>query len=380
MIVTRKVRIQLTAFVVIALLGICYIAVKYVGAGALVGSGNYTAKVEMPDSGGIFPNAEVTYRGVPVGRVGDMRLTATGIEVDLRIRSSAPDIPSDVQAVVANRSVIGEQYVDLQPKTKSGPYLTAGSVISSDRTTRPPTADQLLAGLDSFVSSVPITSLQTTVSELGNAFNGLAPSLQSLLDAQSAFITTADQNFPTTATLIDTSASVLATQQAASAQIAQFSANLRNIAATLSSSDSDLRGLIAAAPQAANEAVSLVTGLLGPTPSGDPSFPLLLANLLTGAQITNANLGGLQGLLVQLPQAISVGSKTITGSGINVGLGVTFFDPLPCTTGYGSTTRRGGLDTSAGTPFNTGAGCTAPASSGSDVRGSQHAVDAPAGR
>lgn len=372
MIVTGKVRIQLTIFVVIALLGISYIAVKYVGAGALVGSGNYTAKVEMPDSGGIFPNAEVTYRGVPVGRVGDMRLTATGIEVDLQIRSSAPDIPSDVEAVVANRSVIGEQYVDLRPQTDSGPYLTAGSRIRSDRTSRPPTANQLLAGLDSLVSSVPITSLQTTVDELGTAFNGLAPSLQTLLDAQSAFITTADRNFPATATLIDTSATVLATQQAASAQIAQFSANLRDIAATLASSDSDLRGLIAAAPQAANQVTQLITAV-------GPQLGVLFGNLLTGAQITNANIGGLQGLLVQLPQAISVGNKTITGSGIDVGLGVTFFDPLPCTSGYEATTRRGGLDTGAGVPFNTGAGCTAPPSSGTDVRGSQNAVDAPAG-
>ena len=372
MIVTRKVRIQLTVFVVLALLGITYIAVKYVGAGALVGSGNYTAKVEMPDSGGIFPNAEVTYRGVPVGRVGAMRLTANGIEVDLNIRSSAPDIPSDVDAVVANRSVIGEQYVDLRPKTDSGPYLTSGSVIQSDRTSRPPTANQLLAGLDTLVSSVPLNSLQTTVSELGNAFNGLAPSLQALLDDQSAFITTADQNFPTTSVLIDTSAQVLATQQAASAQIAQFSANLRDIASTLASSDSDLRSLISAAPLAANQATTLINSV-------GVDLGTLLSNLLTGAQITNANLGGLQGILVQLPQAISVGSKTITGSGINVGLGVTFFDPLPCTSGYEGTTRRGGLDTSSGTPFNTGAGCTAPSSSGSDVRGSQHAVTVPAG-
>lgn len=378
MIVTGKVRIQLTVFVVIALLGISYIAVRYVGAGALVGAGNYTAEVDMPDSGGIFPNAEVTYRGVPVGRVGTMRLTATGIRVDLDIRSSAPDIPSDVDAVVANRSVIGEQYIDLRPRTDGGPYLTSGSVISSDRTTRPPSADQLLAGLDSLVSSVPISSLQTTVSQLGDAFNGLAPALQGLLDAQSAFITTADQNFPATATLLDTSATVLATQQAASAQIAQFSANLRDIAATLASSDSDLRGLIAAAPQAANQAVSLLNSLLVGR-QGNSAFPVLLANLLTGAQITDANVGGLQGLLVQLPQAISIGSKTITGSGISTGLGVTFFDPLPCTSGYQGTPKRDGLDVSPGAPFNTGAGCTAPPSSGTDVRGSQNAVDVPAG-
>ena len=41
-------------------------------------------------------------------------------------------IPSDVVAVVANRSAIGEQYVDLQPQNDTGPYLRDGSTIERD--------------------------------------------------------------------------------------------------------------------------------------------------------------------------------------------------------------------------------------------------------
>ncbi|MBY8852911.1 MlaD family protein, partial [Saccharothrix sp. MB29] len=59
---------------------------------------------------------EVTYRGVPVGRVGPIRLVDRRVEVELRITAGAPPIPADLEAVVANRSAVGEQYVDLRPR------------------------------------------------------------------------------------------------------------------------------------------------------------------------------------------------------------------------------------------------------------------------
>jgi phospholipid/cholesterol/gamma-HCH transport system substrate-binding protein len=54
-------------------------------------------------------------------------------------------------------------------------------------------------------------------------------------------------------------------------------------------------------------------------------------------------------------------------------MSVTFFEPLPCTAGYGSTTYRNGLDTSPTTALNTKARCASPPSSGKNVRGSANA-------
>ncbi|CAM5522554.1 hypothetical protein SPURM210S_00671 [Streptomyces purpurascens] len=78
----------------------------------------------------MFPGAEVTYRGVPVGKVGALRLAGPdGVSVTLDIEDGAPRIPADTLAVVANRSAVGEQYVDLQPRTSHGPYLLNGGTI-----------------------------------------------------------------------------------------------------------------------------------------------------------------------------------------------------------------------------------------------------------
>src|SRR5882757_4413861 len=220
----RRIRIQVTLFVIMALLGVTYVSVHYVGLQRLVAHSGYTVKLDRADAGGIFTNAEVTYRGVTVGRVGGMRLTADGIQVDLNLTRKG--IPADLKAAVADRSAIGEQYVDLRPNSDSGPFLKDGSVIQQKVTTLPPPVDQLLSSADKLAQSVPITSLQTVVDELDKAFENSGQNLQLLLDSSSEFFKSADANFPQTAELLDNSATVLATQQQSSSDIIAFSRSL----------------------------------------------------------------------------------------------------------------------------------------------------------
>ena len=52
----------------------------------MLGIGEYNVKVDAKQTGGIYKGAEVTYRGVPVGRVGNLELTDSGgveVVVDL---------------------------------------------------------------------------------------------------------------------------------------------------------------------------------------------------------------------------------------------------------------------------------------------------------
>ena len=74
---SRKTKVRLGLFLVIAVVGIGYTGARYAGLDRLVGAGGYTVTAELPDSGGLFTNAEVTYPGVAVGRVSDLRLTPT---------------------------------------------------------------------------------------------------------------------------------------------------------------------------------------------------------------------------------------------------------------------------------------------------------------
>src|SRR5438132_13760340 len=102
----RSTKIQLILFVVITLLGVSYVSAQEVGPAKYVTGGNgCTIRADFPDSGGIFSNAEVTYRGVTVGKVGALHLIKDGTRVDLKLDScSSPKIPARVGATVADRS------------------------------------------------------------------------------------------------------------------------------------------------------------------------------------------------------------------------------------------------------------------------------------
>jgi phospholipid/cholesterol/gamma-HCH transport system substrate-binding protein len=363
---TRKVRLQIIAFVVIALVGVSYAGFRYAGIDRLFGPRGYAINVSLADSGGIFTGAEVTYRGVTIGRVGPLSLTKDGVSVELDIDSSDTQIPANSQAVVADRSAVGEQYVDLRPSTDDGPYLAAGATIPQARTATPPPVQGLLTNLDNLAGSVPTESLRTVVDELDTAFQGTGPNLQTLLDTTSSFTQAAAQNLPQTTTLLADGNTVLQTQLDKSSDILSFSHSLAQLAAQLKSSDGDLRKLITTAPQAADQ----VDGVLR---DSGVSLGNLTANLLTTSQILLPRKDGLEQILVTYPAVIGGSYTVVPGDGTaHFGLAVNMFDPPPCTKGYESTPRRAGNVTTPAPP-NTQAYCAEPTGSPIDVRGAQNA-------
>ncbi|GAA2992414.1 MCE family protein [Actinokineospora diospyrosa] len=358
---TRRVRVQVAAFALIALVGVSYVGARYAG---LFGVSGYVVKARLTDSGGIFTNAEVTYRGVGIGRVGELHLVPDGIEVDLHLRDDAPPVPAEVDVVVANRSAVGEQYLDLRPRRDGEPYLREGSVIARDHSRLPLPSETVLLNLDRLVESIPGDELRSVVDELYLATQGTGPSLQALLDAATSFTQAATAHLPQTVSLITDAGTVLTTQAAQSTAIKDFAANTKLIATQLSRSDGDLRTILTTAPAAATE----ISTLLRDT---GPTLSTLFANLLTTANVLAPRHPALEQLLVATPQALAAATDVIRPDGAHFSLITTFFTPMPCTKGYEATHYRNGLDT-APAPWNTNAHCTLPPSMG-NVRGSQNA-------
>ncbi|MBB4688711.1 MCE family protein [Amycolatopsis jiangsuensis] len=365
---SRVVRVQVALFGVLAIGGTAYVGASYAGLDKLFLDRGYTVVAQFPSGGGIFSNAEVTYRGVPVGRVGDLRLTAGGMEADLNLDSGTPAVPADTQAVVADRSAVGEQYVDLRPRTDGGPDLHDGSVITEKDTEIPLRVDTVLATTDSFVESVPKPALRTVVDELYDATSGAGPALDDLVGKGIEFVETASAHVEPLTNLVTDATTVLETQVQQADAIRSFGTNAAQVAAALKQADGDVRALIPVVPDAVNEVNTLIR-------DSGPRLGVLLANLLTTSQVLESRQDGVRQLLVTAPKAVQAASSVIRPDGAHVGLALNFFDPLPCTTGY-TTTYRNGLDTST-RPLNTSAECALPKGDPTNVRGSQNA---PGGR
>ncbi|MDQ0763261.1 MCE family protein [Streptomyces canus] len=369
--ITRTVKVQLLAFAVVTAVGVSYVGAEYTGlVDAVLGHG-YTVRADFADSGGIYSGAEVTYRGVPVGRVGALRLTGSdGVSVSLDIKDGAPHIPADTLAVVANRSAVGEQYVDLQPRTSHGPYLLDGSSIPRGSTRVPLPTTDLVLSLDRLVNSVGKDDLRVTVDELGKAFSGTGPNLSRLVDSGNALVESASDSLPQTISLIEDSRKVLKTQADQGSSIKSFAHDLAALSAQLKSSDGDLHKLIGNATPAAQQVNSLLK-------STGPRLSVLLANLISGGQVTQAHLPGVEQTLVTFPAVVAGSYTVVPGDGTtHFGLVVNADDPPPCTQGYG-TTQRDPADTST-RGANTDARCTAPRGSKTSVRGAQNAPGASA--
>jgi phospholipid/cholesterol/gamma-HCH transport system substrate-binding protein len=267
--------------------------------------------------------------------------------------------------VVANRSAVGEQYVDLQPRRSGGPYLLDGSTIPRGSTRVPLPTTDLVLGLDRLVNSVGKDDLRVTVDELGKAFSGTGPRLSRLVDSGNALVESASDSLPQTISLIEDARKVLKTQADQGSSIKSFARDLAALTAELKSSDGDLRKLIGNATPAAEQVNSLLK-------STGPRLSVLLANLISGGQVTLARLPGVEQALVTFPVVVAGSYTVVPGDGTtHFGLVVNADDPPPCTQGYG-TGRRDPADTST-RPANTAARCTAPRGGATSVRGAQNA-------
>src|SRR5271166_1381916 len=96
---TRFIRIQLAIFTIVGTFAVAMMAFSYIQAPTLLGIGKMTVTVELPAAGGLYRFSNVTYRGVEVGKVTSVELTANGAKAVPRLNTS-PKIPADLQADV----------------------------------------------------------------------------------------------------------------------------------------------------------------------------------------------------------------------------------------------------------------------------------------
>jgi phospholipid/cholesterol/gamma-HCH transport system substrate-binding protein len=363
--IRRSVKVQLVAFLLITLVTVSLLSARYVGLYDRVAGGQYVVSADFAESGGIFVGSEVSYRGVQVGRVERLRLGKDGVIVDARIQRGV-EIPKDTIAVVENRSAVGEQYLDFQPRSDKGERLEDGDTIAREDTRTPLRVDSLLLHFDRTVESVDKEDLKVVVDELGEAFADGGTDLQRLLDSGDALTRAATEALPETVKLIEDGRIVLDTQRDTAGEIKTFSTNFANLSETLKASDADLRLVLDRGAVASRELDGLIRENQG-------SLAALLANLITVGQVTTARVDGIEQLLVTYPDVIAGGYTVVPGDGTaHFGL-VLAQDPKACKQGYEGTQRTDPHRTTNLPPVNTGARCSLPRGSASTVRGAQNA-------
>ena len=369
--ITKRTKVQLVIFTLITLLGVSFVGAKYAQLDRLVLDDSYKVTAHFADSGGIFAGAEVTYRGLTVGRVESMKLTDDGVDVNLAIENQNDAIPAKTDAIVGNRSAVGEQYVELQPFADGKPFLKEGSTIDQSHTKIPIQPTEWLDNTQKLVNSIDKQDLTTVVSEFGQAFKGSGQDLGTLIDSQDSFIRAASDNLDITRQLLRDSNTVLSTQLDKASAIQSFARDLAAFSDTLASSDGDLRKIIANGSATANELRTFLD-------QNKVDLGKLISNLVTTGEVQVKNLAGIRMVLIVYPYVVAGGFTVVdkVGNGpYNAHFGLILTnDPPVCRKGYESTNQRPavGEQNTTDIPMNEKARCAEPPSK-SNPRGAQNA-------
>jgi phospholipid/cholesterol/gamma-HCH transport system substrate-binding protein len=335
-VLTRRIKVQISVFTAVALIAISAVFFGYLKVqSTYFGIGRYTVTVQLPQAGGLYAGGNVTYRGVTVGRVRDVRLTDTGAEAVLQMNSNVGIPATDLAAEVHSVSAVGEQYVALTPHTKTGPKLRNGDVIPVSQSSVPPDINALVAAANRGLQAIPHDNLKTVVDESYTAFGGLGPDLSRLLKGTTDLAIDARKNLDSLTTLIDESKPVLDSQTKSSDAVQAWASNLANVTRQLQSQDTSVRGLITNGAPAAAETRELFDRL-------QPTLPIVLANLVSVGDVGVAYRADLEQLLVILPAATAGGQATLLPDkyikssypGLNLSFNLNLNLPPACTTGY----------------------------------------------
>ncbi|MCF7549539.1 MCE family protein [Pseudonocardia sp. WMMC193] len=267
MLISRFVKVQLLVFTVLTLVAALLIVFVYVRVPALLGVGRISATAQLPAAGGLYPNANVTYRGVTVGKVTDVELADGHVVATMSLdahRLPAASSTAEVHSV----SAIGEQYLDLIPPTgDTGPTLADGDVIPLSRTSIPPATADVLESADSLLASVPRDQLRSTVDEFAAAFDGIGPDLGRLLDTTQSLVRTADENYDSTQRLLQDFPQFADPQLVSSDAIRGWSRDLAGFSQALRDNDPALRAVLTEGSAAAGKATDLLKDLSRTTPT-----------------------------------------------------------------------------------------------------------------
>ncbi|OBK89632.1 MlaD family protein [Mycolicibacter sinensis] len=255
------------------------VATTYLLVGALQvnpARSTYQITIALPDSGGLLANQDVSVRGVPVGRIESLRVTPNGVDAVANIASTIK-IPAASTVRVSGLSAAGEQYIDFEPPSNTGPFLSGGSVVARDQATTPIPISQLLADADGMLAQTDPRKLDLIKSELSLSEDG-PRKLTDIVDGGTFLLSTLDSVLPQTVSLLKTSRVVLT----------MLSDVNNGLAATSDNLDKVLKGvnpMIGGYRQLVDQSPAMLSSVDGLFDDNSDTMVGLLGNLVTTAQL-----------------------------------------------------------------------------------------------
>jgi phospholipid/cholesterol/gamma-HCH transport system substrate-binding protein len=300
---TRDTQLKLIAFAVISACTLSYALVHLLRVQTLISNPDVVNAV-FADPQGVYPLADVDLLGVHVGSVREVKPgpgtdSTVVMELDHGVR-----IPADVHAQVTSKSAIGEQSVQLAPRSTKGGTLRDGATIPISRTTSPPDLGALIGHVDALVRSLPRHDIRTVLREGSAATEDLPQNLGRVLQDSDKLSGSAQRNAGNLISLINSAQTVLDTQVALGGRTRAYAASLAGLSTELRSLDPTFDRVLVRGVAAGQQ----VSGLLR---DNQAALPVLLNDLVSLTSLGDRHLSDIRKSLVVFPWALEYNSQAL---------------------------------------------------------------------
>jgi phospholipid/cholesterol/gamma-HCH transport system substrate-binding protein len=128
---------------------------------------SYEVQVDFPEATTLAEQADVRISGVPVGKVQRKKLDGNYTLATLRIRAEYAPLPADVKAILRQKTLLGETYVELTPGTRNGAKVPDGGKLSQGNVAQTVQLDEIFRSFNPQTR----TAFRTWLDQQGRAFD-----------------------------------------------------------------------------------------------------------------------------------------------------------------------------------------------------------------
>ncbi len=160
--------------------------------------------------GDLVENANVQSSDVEIGTVSTIELDGWEAKVTMCL-DEGERIPLDSELVVRTTSLLGEKFVDVQPRSEGEPFLADGDIVEVENTSKATELEEIFAKLASILGTGNLEQINRFTTAQANILRNRGPQLKEVLNRLLRFTDVLNNRRTEIATSIDSLDSVAQT-------------------------------------------------------------------------------------------------------------------------------------------------------------------------
>lgn len=219
----------------------------------------YSFKATVPDAFQLVPQADVRRTGVKIGRVTDIKSSGkvATVTIEIKDRDQAP-IYKDARLLVRTKTLVGENYIDLDPGTPAAGEVPKGAILPVRNAEEAVQLDQILSSFDEETRKSIRRNIQeigTGVgSEQGKDLNRLFGAVRPTVDSGTKLLRIVDGQRAQVGQLINDTGTVLDALGRRDSDVRSLARSAKTTAVEVAARDQELRATLAELPSTLTQA------------------------------------------------------------------------------------------------------------------------------